>query len=186
MEHDDDLSLTGVKADSQSRKTVKRQIAKSLHNSPKADETTVKHVQEYGSVNEQEYFETSRAMAIQVMKVSDFNLADALVWGHGEGESKIRLYRKLHSHSEVFSGLCAATATDPGSPVVPDDLEAQCEALFGTPGVTVELVQPSAVKVLALLKPALIIMTYSKIWTGAESAALFDSLNAIRTDVLMY
>lgn len=37
---------------------------------------------------------------------------------------------------------------------------------------------------MALLKPALIVMTYSSAWTGSESVALFDKLNSMRADVL--
>jgi hypothetical protein len=155
IEHDDELSLNGFKADSQAKKAVKRQIAKGVSQAISADESTAQRVRDYGSENEQEYLEASRARAIHVMRVTTFNMNDAMVWGHGEGESKIMLYRKLHNHSEVFSGPCA---TDDA-----DDISA---------------------KVMALLKPAMIIMTYSNAWTGAESVALFDSLNAIRTDVL--
>ena len=95
------------------------------------------------------------------MRVTTFNMNDAMVWGQGEGESKIRLYRKLHNHSEVFSGLNATTPTDQAA--TDDEI---------------------AAKVMALLKPALIVMTYSNAWTGDRSVELFDSLNAIRTDVL--
>ena len=37
---------------------------------------------------------------------------------------------------------------------------------------------------MALLKPALTAMTSGNGWTGDHSVELFDSLNAIRTDVL--
>lgn len=184
LEHDGDLSLAGFKADSQARKAVKRQIANGVNQALTADQSTAKRVQEHGSVNEREYLEASRSKAIEVMKVSDFNLADAMVWAHGEGESKIRLYRKLHSYSEVFSGLCAATAIDPKSAVVANGLESPHDELLGIAGVAVGLVEHGAAKVLALIKPALILMTYSNAWTGTESIALFDNLNAIRTDVL--
>lgn len=147
LEHDDDLSLTGFKADSQARKAVKRQIAKGVNHAAKADPVTAQRVQEYGSVNEQEYLEASRTKAIEVMKVSDFNLDDAMVWGFGEGESKIIKFRELMS---------AAAATD----------------------------DRSSKKVMALLKPSVDAMSSGNTWTGTDSVALFDSLNAIRTDVL--
>jgi len=147
LEHDDDLSLTGFKADSQARKAVKRQIAKGVNHAAKADPVTAQRVQEYGSVNEQEYLEASRTKAIEVMKVSDFNLDDAMVWGFGEGESKIIKFRELMS---------AAAATD----------------------------DRSSKKVMALLKPAVDAMTSGNTWTGTDSVGLFNSLDAIRTDVL--
>lgn len=161
IDHDDDLSLHGFKSDSLARRSVKRQIAKGVSHAVSADESTAQRVRDYGSSNEQEYLEASRARAIAVMGVTTFDMNDALVWGQGEGESKIRLYRKLHNHSDVFSGLYATTSTDPDA--TNDEI---------------------AAKVMALLKPALIVMTYSNAWTGTESVALFDSLNAIRTDVL--
>lgn len=150
MEHDDDLSLSGFKADSQARKAVKRQIANGVNHAAKADSTTAQRVKEYGSANEQEYLEASRAKAIEVMRVSDFNLDDAMIWGFGEGESKIIRFRELFNTTEALS------ITD----------------------------ERSTKKVMALLKPALTAMTSGNTWTGAESIALFDSLNAIRTDVL--
>lgn len=150
LEHDDDLSLAGFKADSQSRKAVKRDVAKGLNNAVKADPVTAQRVQECGSVNEQEYLEASRARAIEVMEVSDFDLDDAMIWGHGEGESKIIKFRELMSTTEALG------ATD----------------------------ERSTKKVMAMLKPALTAMTSGNGWTGDHSVALFDSLNAIRTDVL--
>lgn len=150
LEHDDDLSLAGFKADSQSRKAVKRDVAKGLNHAVKADPVTAQRVQEFGSVNEQEYLEASRARAIEVMKVSDFDLDDAMIWGHGEGESKIIKFRELMSTTEALG------ATD----------------------------ERSSKRVMALLKPAFEVMTTGNTWTGTESVALFDSLNAIRNDVI--
>lgn len=150
LEHDDDLSLAGFKSDSLARKSVKRQIAKGINQAVKADDATAQRVQEYGSVNEQEYLEASRARAVEVMKVSDFNLDDALVWGSGEGESKIIKFRELMSTTEALG------ATD----------------------------DRSSKKVMSQLKPALETMSSSNDWSGTDSVALFDSLNAIRTDVL--
>ncbi|WP_339101267.1 DEAD/DEAH box helicase family protein [Pseudomonas atacamensis] len=150
LEHDDDLSLAGFKADSQSRKAVKRDVAKGLNHAVKADPVTAQRVQEFGSVNEQEYLEASRARAIEVMKVSDFDLDDAMIWGHGEGESKIIKFRELMSTTEALG------STD----------------------------ERSSKGVMALLKPAFEVMTTGNTWTGTESVALFDSLNAIRNDVI--
>lgn len=150
LEHDDDLSLAGFKADSQSRKAVKRDVAKGLNHAVKADPVTAQRVQEFGSVNEQEYLKASRARAIEVMKVSDFDLDDAMIWGHGEGESKIIKFRELMSTTEALG------ATD----------------------------ERSSKRVMALLNPAFEVMTTGNTWTGTESVALFDSLNAIRADVL--
>lgn len=161
IDHDDGLSLHGFKSDSLARKSVKRQIAMGVSQAVSADESTAQRVRDYGSASEQEYLEASRARAIAVMGVTTFNMNDAMVWGQGEGESKIRLYRKLHKHGGVFPGLCATA---------PSDLDATADEI--------------AAKVLALLKPALIVMTYSNAWTGDRSVELFDSLNAIRTDVL--
>lgn len=150
LEHDDDLSLAGFKSDSLARKSVKRQIAKGINQADKADDATAQRVQEYGSVNEQEYLEASRAKAIEVMKVADFNLDDAMVWGHGEGESKIIKFRELLSTTNALTDA--------------DDR--------------------SSKKVMALLQPALTAMTSGNTWAGTESVALFESLNAVRTDVL--
>lgn len=150
LEHDDDLSLIGFKSDSQARKAVKRQIANGVSHAAKADEATAQRVREYGSMNEQEYLQASRAEAIGVMKVADFNLNDAMVWGFGEGESKIIRFRELISTTKALG------ATD----------------------------ERSSKRVMALLKPAFEVMTTGNTWTGTESVALFDSLNAIRTDVL--
>ena len=161
LEHDDDLSLTGFKADSQARKAVKRQVAKCVSLATSADESTAQRVRDHGSESEQEYLDTLRARAIKVMKVTTFNTNDAMVWGQGEGESKIRLYRKLHNHGEAFPGRCATNTTD-------EDATAD----------------EVAARVMALLKPALIIMSYSSAWTGDESVALFNSLDAIRKDVI--
>lgn len=102
LEHDDDLSLAGFKADSQSRKAVKRDVAKGLNNAVKADPVTAQRVQECGSVDEQEYLEASRARAIEMMEVSDFDLDDAIIWGHGEGESKIIKFRELMGTTEAL------------------------------------------------------------------------------------
>ena len=151
LEHDDDLSLAGFKSDSQARKAVKRELANDVNYAAKADAATAQRVKEYGSANEQEYLEATRARATEVMKVSDFNLDDALVWGLGEGESKIIKFRELMSNT----GTLANT----------DDR--------------------SSKKVMALLKPSLTAMTSGTGWTGDHSVTLFDSLNAIRTDVLI-
>lgn len=150
LEHDDELSLSGFKADSQARKAVKRQIANGVSHAAKADESTAQRVQEYGSLSEQEYLEASRAKAIDVMRVSDFNLGDAMVWGFGEGESKIIKFRELMGSAETLDSID----------------------------------ERSTKRVIALLKPALEIMTTGDSWSGDHSVALFDSLNAIRTDVL--
>lgn len=161
LKHDDVLSLHGYKSDSLAKKAVKRQIAKGVSQAVSADKSTAQRVRDYGSENEQEYLEASRARAIEVMGVTTFSIGDAMVWGQGEGESKVRLYRKLHNHSEAFSGLCARTSTDQDATA--DEI---------------------AAKVMAILKPALIVMAYSDAWADNRSVELFDSLNAIRTDVL--
>lgn len=180
LEHDDDLSLSGFKSDSQARRSVKRQIAKGVSQAVSADESTAQRVREYGSMNEQEYLAASRARAIEVMKVTTFDMNDAMVWGQGEGESKIRLYRKLHCHTEVSSGLCTTPSVEPEETVDPVDRN----EVFGDTCETVELVEPSVAKILSFLRPAFEIMTTGNTWSGDDSVALFDSLNAIRTDVL--
>ncbi|MCS4061756.1 replication protein RepA [Pseudomonas putida] len=150
LAHDDELCLSGFKADSQARKAVKRQVANGVNHAAKAEPATMQRVRDYGSSNEQEHLEASRARAIEVMKVSDFGLDDAMVWGFGEGESKIVKFRELMSATTVLA------ATD----------------------------ERSSKRVMALLKPALVAMTSEKNWAGEQSVALFDSLNAIRTEVL--
>ena len=161
LDHDDDLSLAGYKSDSLAKKAVKRQIAKGVSQAVSADESTAQRVRDYGSESEQEYLEACRARAIEVMGVTTFNMDDAMVWGLGEGESKVRLYRKLHNHGGALSGLCQAAPSDQDATV--DEISA---------------------RVMAILKPAMIVMTYSDAWTENRSVELFDTLNAIRTDVL--
>lgn len=161
IDHDDDLSLHGFKSDSLAKKAVKRQIAKGVSQAVSADESTAQRVRDYGSESEQEYLEACRARAMEVMGVTTFNMDDAMVWGQGEGESKVRLYRKLHNHGGALSGLCQAAPSDQDATV--DEISA---------------------RVMAILKPAMIVMTYSDAWTENRSVELFDTLNAIRTDVL--
>lgn len=161
LKHDDVLSLDGYKSDSLAKKAVKRQIAKGVSQAVSADEATAQRVRDYGSENEKEYLEASRARAIEVMGVTTFSMSDAMIWGHGEGESKVRLYRKLHNHCGALSGLCLAAPSDQDATI--DEISA---------------------KVMAILKPALIVMAYSDAWTENRSVELFDTLNAIRTDVL--
>lgn len=180
LEHDDDLSLAGYKSDSLAKKAVKRQIARGVNQAVSADESTARRVRDDGSANEQEYLDALRARAIEVMGVTSFNMNDAMVWGQGEGESKIRLYRKLHNHSEVFPGLCSAAQEDTEATV--DSME--CNEFLGIACETAELVESNTARVMALLKPALIVMAYSDAWTENRSVELFDNLNAIRTDVL--
>lgn len=168
LEHDDDLSLAGFKADSQSRKAVKRHIAKGVSHATKSDSATAQRVKEYGSVTEQEYLEASRAKAIEVMQVSDFNLDDAMVWGFGEGESKIAKFREMSNHC----------------PVAPTKIKLDEFIDDKSSTILVRVDERSITKVLELLRPAFVAMTESKDWTSDRSVALFDSLNAIRTDVL--
>lgn len=172
MEHDDDLSLTGFKADSKARKIVKKESAYSLEQAGTADTTTAQRVQVFGSVSEVEYLEASRARAIKVMGVSDFNLDDAMLWGHGEGEGKIERFRKLYQHQDAIEA--AETAEVIGESGV--DLEANA--------VPERPIDPSFFQALSLLKAALNVMSTGNAWSGDHSVALFDSLNAIRSDVL--
>lgn len=172
MEHDGDLSLTGFKADSRARKIVRKESAYSLEQAGTADTTTAQRVQEFGSVSEAEYLEASRARAITVMGVTDFNVDDAMLWGHGEGEGKIDRFRKLYQHQDAIEA--AETAEIVGESGV--DLEA------GT--APEKPIDPSFFQVLSLLKAALNVMSTSNAWSENRSVELFDSLNSIRPDVL--
>lgn len=172
LDHDDDLSLAGFKADSLSRKILKREIANSLEQAATADTATAQRVHEFGSVSEAEYLEASRARAITVMRVSDFNVDDAMIWAHGDGEGKIDKFRRLHQHRDAIE---AVEATEIGG-----EPSADVEAS----ALPEKAVDPSSFQVLSLLKVALNVMSTSKDWSGANSIALFDSLNTIRPDVL--
>lgn len=175
IEHNDDLSLTGFKADSQARKILKKEAAYSLEKAGTANTTTAQRVQEFGSASEVEYLEASRARAITVMGVSDFNLDDAMLWGHGEGEGKIERFRKLYQHQDAIeSAESAETAEIVGEPGADVDASTAPE----------KPVDPSFFQVLSLLKAALDVMSTGNAWSGDHSVALFDSLNAIRTDAL--
>ena len=172
MEHDGDLSLTGFKADSKARKIVKKESAYSLEQAGTANATTAQRVQEFGSASEVEYLEASRARAITVMGVSDFNLDDAMLWGHGEGEGKIERFRKLYQHQDAIES--AETAEIVGEPGTDVDARTPLE----------KPVDPSFFQVLSLFKAALNVMSTGNAWSGDHSVALFESLNEIRTDVL--
>ncbi|KAA0984960.1 DEAD/DEAH box helicase [Pseudomonas sp. ANT_J12] len=149
LEHNEVQAEAGSRADGQARKAVKNEIATKLINSAKGNEALIRGVVESGSANEEEHLQAVGGQAVAVMKVSDFNKADARLWGGGEGEAKIVKYRKLHHHFH-------------------------CD----------EYVESSAPKVLSLLKPAVQIMSETNDWAGDDSVALFEKLNAIRSDVI--
>lgn len=49
-----------------------------------------------------------------------------------------------------------------------------------------QFVELSAPKVLSLLKPVVQVMSETSDWSGDDSVALFDKLNAIRSDVINF
>ena len=146
LERDDEMSKSGFVADSQGRKAVKSETAGKLMRSLPASSQVVNAVKDAGSKDETEYLSVSRARAQEVMGRSQLSMGDAKLWGEGEGESKIRLFKKLYSVSSVS----------------PDE----------------------ELAVFSKILPAIAEMSLTKGWRADDSAALFDSLNIIRSRVI--
>lgn len=103
-------------------------------------------MQDAGSKDETEYLSVIRARAQEVIGRPALSVEDAKLWGEGEGESKIKLFRKLHNVSEVS----------------PEE----------------------ELSVFSKVLPAIAEMSLTKGWRADDSAALFDSLNTIRSKVI--
>ncbi|WP_372029856.1 replication protein RepA [Pseudomonas kurunegalensis] len=146
LEQNDDMSTAGFVADSQGRKAVKKETAAKLLRAASARGEVVQIVKDAGSKDEAEYLSVIRARAQEVIGRAHLTAEDAKLWGEGEGEFKIKLFRKLHILSPVSHE---------------DEL-----AVFS--------------KIL----PALAEMSLTKGWKAEDSAALFDSLNTIRSRVI--
>lgn len=118
MEHDGEMATAGFVADSQGRKAVKKETAAKLVRALPARNEVVQAVQDAGSKDETEYLSVIRARAQEVIGRPALSVEDAKLWGEGEGESKIKLFRKLHNVSEaspeeelsVFSKVLPAVA----------------------------------------------------------------------------
>lgn len=146
LECDGEMSKAGFVADSQGRKSVKSETAAKLLRASPANAEAVRTVKDAGSKDETEYMSVIRARAQEVMGRTTLSMGDTKLWGEGEGESKIRLFKKLYSVS--------STSSD-------DEL-----AVFS--------------KIL----PAISEMSRTKDWRSSDSAALFDSLNVMRSRVI--
>ena len=146
LERDDEMSTAGFVADSQGRKAVKKETAAKLLRALPARNEVVQAVQDAGSKDEIEYMSVIRARAQEVIGRSALSPDDAKLWGEGEGESKIKLFRKLHSVNEVS----------------PEE----------------------ELTVFTKILPAIAEMSLTKGWRADDSAALFDSLNTIRSRVI--
>ncbi|NMY54472.1 replication protein RepA [Pseudomonas sp. WS 5051] len=101
LERDDEMSKSGFVADSQGRKSVKRETAAKLLRSAPAQAEVVHAVKDAGSKDETEYLSVIRARAQEVMGRAQLTSEDAKLWGEGEGELKIKLFRKLYSVSSI-------------------------------------------------------------------------------------
>lgn len=113
LEKNEKMSAAGFVADCQGRKVVKKEIAAKLLMSASAEEEVVQAVKDTGSKDETEYLSVIRARAQEVMGREQITAEDAKLWGEGEGESKIELYRKLKTTKsgegfEVFSKILPA------------------------------------------------------------------------------
>lgn len=101
MEHDGEMATAGFVADAQGRKAVKKETAAKLVRALPARNDVVQAVQDAGSKDETEYLSVIRARAQEVMGRAHLTPEDAKLWGEGEGESKIKLFRKLHSVNDA-------------------------------------------------------------------------------------
>lgn len=146
LEHDDEMSTAGFVADAQGRKAVKKETATKLLRAVPARLEVVQAVQDAGSKDETEYLSVIRARAQEVIGRPALSVEDAKLWSEGEGESKIKLFRKLHNVSEVS----------------PEE----------------------ELSVFSKVLPAIAEMSLTKGWRADDSAALFDSLNTIRSKVI--
>lgn len=101
LERDDETSKVGFVADSHGRKAVKSETAGKLMRSLPASSQVVNAVKDAGSKDETEYLSVSRARAQEVMGRSQLSMGDAKLWGDGEGEAKIKLFKRLYSVTSV-------------------------------------------------------------------------------------
>lgn len=101
MENDGEMATAGFVADSQGRKAVKKETAAKLLRATPAKTEVIQAVKDAGSNDETEYMSVIRARAQEVIGRPDLSPDDAKLWGVGEGESKIKLFRKLYSLSPV-------------------------------------------------------------------------------------
>ena len=101
LECDGEMSKAGFVADSQGRKSVKSETAAKLLRALPANTEVVHAVKDGGSRDEAEHLAVIRARAQEVMGRSQLSQADAKLWGEGEGESKIKLFKKLYSMTSV-------------------------------------------------------------------------------------
>lgn len=101
LERDDEMSKSGFVADSQGRKAVKSETAGKVMRAAAAKAEVVHTVKDAGSRDETEYLSVVRARAQEVMGRTALSFEDAKLWGEGEGEAKIKLFRKLYSVSSV-------------------------------------------------------------------------------------
>ncbi|ALQ02558.1 MULTISPECIES: hypothetical protein [Pseudomonas] len=158
LERNDKMSKSGFVADSQGRKAVKNETAGKLIGSLPASLAVVSAVKYAGSKDEAEYLSAVRARAEEVIGRTELTVEDIKLWGLGEGEPKIKLFRKLHSAGETIRNY---------------KLEGEIE------DETVD-----ELKVFSKIQLAVAEMSSTKEWRSSNSAALFDSLDAMRSRVI--
>lgn len=118
LKRDDEMSRSGFVADSQGRKTVKNETAGKLVRAIPASKKVVQVVEDAGSKDEPEHMSVIRARAQAVTGHTALTFDDAKLWGEGEGEAKIKLFKRLYkltSSSDddelaVFSKILPAIA----------------------------------------------------------------------------
>lgn len=101
LERNDEMSTAGFVADAQGRKAVKKETATKLLWAAPAKAEVIQSVNDSGSKDETEYMAVIRARAQEVIGRPDLSPDDTKLWGVGEGESKIKLFRNLYSVSPV-------------------------------------------------------------------------------------
>lgn len=103
LDCDAELIKQGFAAKNQGRKAVKRESAKKLMDAKAAPENVVNRVKDNGSSNSDEHAEVIRARAEEVIGRNKLTKADASIWGEGEGERKITLFRKMHNEGVMLA-----------------------------------------------------------------------------------
>lgn len=146
IEADDEIAKQGFVAYAQGRKAVKKETVSKLLTAKPINNAIVQSIIDAGPRDDDEYMSVVRTRAQEVMGRKNLTPDDAKLWGEGEGEAKIRLFKKLYSASHIN--------------------------------------QDDALVVFALILPAITKMSLTRGWRAADSANLFDSINAIRSKAI--
>lgn len=97
LEVDEEMSKEGFVRNSHARKQLKKETAAKLLSAKPASAFVAKKVESNGSKDEVEQFEVIRARSEQVTGKTEISKQDAMLWGDGDGEVKITLFRKMQS-----------------------------------------------------------------------------------------